>query len=79
MARSDLRGATAGRAVTPSDTTELSGVRALYVGGTGDVAVRWDNGLDVTHVGVQGGSVLTIQPARVLATGTTATGIVAWF
>ncbi len=50
--------------------------RALYVGATGDVAVEMASGQTVTFEGVQGGSLLPLRVARVLGTGTTATGIV---
>jgi hypothetical protein len=60
-------------AVTPSDTTDLEiTVRALYVGGSGDVAVLMLGGQTVTFVGVAAGTILPICVTRVLATGTDA-------
>jgi hypothetical protein len=64
-------------AVTPSDSTDL-GIRSVYVGVTGNVAVRSaDTGVAVTFVAVPAGATI---PAgfydRVLATGTTATSLV---
>lgn len=65
-------------AVTKSDSTTLAGVRALYVGGAGDVAVMpLGSTVAVTLVGVPAGSVLPIRVTKVMSTNTTATSIVA--
>ena len=65
------------RAILPSDTSDLPQVtRALYVGGDGDLAVVMRGGEDVTFADVSGGTLLPIRVSRVLAAGTTATGIV---
>lgn len=68
-------------AVTPSDSANVTTsfeVRALYVGGAGNVAVRFPgSGTAVTFVGVAAGTVLPIQAVRVMSTNTTATSIVA--
>lgn len=65
-------------AVTANDTTVLTGVRGLYVGGAGNVAVRFPgNPTAVTFSNVPAGSVLAIQVERVMSTNTTATDIVA--
>ena len=65
-------------AVTPNDSTVLqAGIRALYVGGAGNVSVITVGGQTVTFVGVGAGSMLPIQVARVRATDTTATSILA--
>lgn len=64
-------------AVTASDTTTYSGVRAVYVGGAGDVAIKFPgNATAVTFAGVAAGSLLPIQAEKVMATNTTATSIV---
>lgn len=67
------------RAVTPSDSHAIKGgpARALYVGGTGDVVALNENGVAVTFSAVPAGAVLPIVTARVNATGTTATNLVA--
>ena len=78
--------------VTASDTTHLPTTRALYVGGTGDLAlVMTDSDLtssasasdaqavDVIFYNVSAGTVLPVQVQRVLSTGTTATNIVALY
>ena len=65
-----------GQAVTPSDSTTLTPTRALYVGGTGDVAVVMADGVTLTFTAVPAG-ILPVQVVKVLATGTTATNIVA--
>lgn len=73
------RPAANGAAVTKSDTTVLSGVRALYVGGAGDVVVRFPgNPTSVTFADVPAGVILPIQAERVMA-ATAATDIVALF
>lgn len=67
--------------VTPSDSTDLTGARAIYVGGTGDVALKTIHGASnsaaVTLAAVPVGTIIPIQITRVMSTGTTATNIVA--
>lgn len=63
-------------AVTPSDSTDLTYLpRALWVGGSGDLTVVSVAGDTATFSSASGW--MPIRPARVLATGTTATTIVA--
>lgn len=66
-------------AVTPSDTAKLTRhTNYLFVGGAGNVAVEEsDTGSATTFTGVAAGSILPIRVRAVLATGTTATNIVA--
>jgi len=65
-------------AVTPSDSADLGiDARGLYVGGDGNVAVTMRGGGDVLLAGVLAGTILPVAVKRVLATGTTATSIVA--
>jgi len=73
-------------AITPADadlaTDEYP--RGIYVGTTGNVAVRMagDGQIgdqDVTFIGVPAGTLLPISVSRVLATGTTASNIVALY
>jgi hypothetical protein len=62
-----------GVAVVPSDTGELAHVtRALYVGGAGHVAVRLQDGTELTLANVPAGTLIPIRVTRVLSTGTTA-------
>lgn len=66
-------------AVTPSDSTILSGVRALYIGGLGDVVVRFPGSTaSITFTAVPAGTILPIQAERVMA-ATAATDIVALY
>ena len=66
---------TGAAAVTPSDATILSGVRGLYVGVSGDVAVvTADKAASVIFKSAPVG-ILPIEATKVLATGTTATNI----
>ncbi len=67
-----------GAAVTPGDAAILAETtRALYIGQTGDLALRLAGGQDVTFRNVPAGSLLPVRATRVLATGTTASGILA--
>jgi len=62
--------------VTPSDTADLPFVsRALYIGTPGDVHVLTNEGQDVLYKGLTGTKVLRV--ARVFASGTTASDIIA--
>jgi hypothetical protein len=68
-------------AVSPSDTADLTKVTsALYVGVSGDLALILANDPDTAPVifkGVAAGTLLQLQCRRVMATGTTATNILA--
>jgi len=64
--------------VTPNDSVDLPlKARALFVGGAGNIAVVTRGGSSVTFTGVAAGSILPVAVNRVLATGTTATNIMA--
>jgi hypothetical protein len=74
----DFSPLTSAVAVTPHNTNELSYVtRALYVGGTGDVAVTMQDSGDVTFADVPAGTLLPLRVKIVKSTGTDATNIVA--
>lgn len=63
--------------IAPSDTGSLAFItRALYISGTGDVAVRMQGGQTMTFSNMQGGAQYAMRVDQVLATGTTATGII---
>ena len=67
---------TGGFDVTPDDTTDLAPLpRALMVSTVGDVAVRFPDGSDMILPGLSPGVIYPLRAARVLATGTTATGL----
>lgn len=67
-----------GFAVSPSDTADLPlGVRLLRVAQGGDLAVMWADETTLVIPGVLAGESLPVRVRRVLATGTTAGGIVA--
>ncbi len=89
--RNDFTGpARYGFAITPDDNVKLTAIpRMVYVGGTGNLTVILDGDpqygtslatgaqtVPITLNNVQGGTWLPIAPHYVLATGTTATGIV---
>lgn len=64
--------------VTPSDTVDLAAVGiALYVANGGDISFVSQAGQTRT-VKVYAGAILPVGVRRVLATGTTATGIFAF-
>jgi hypothetical protein len=65
-------------AITPNDATILQDdLRGLYIGGAGNLAVITSGGQTVTFVGLAAGTILPVSVKRVLATGTTATSILA--
>jgi hypothetical protein len=69
-------------AVTPHDTNaSITGSpRALYIGGTGNLACRLSGGsADVTFTGISAGTTLYIEPSHVRSTSTTATAILALY
>lgn len=67
-------------AVTASDSTTLSGVRGVYVGGAGNVAMTFPGQSSaVTFVGVSAGTILPVQPVKIMSTNTTATDILALY
>ena len=71
----EAMGARDAAAVTKSDTTKVA-FDALYVGGTGDVAVTTVAGSVVTFTAVPAGSIIPIRCTRVMSTNTDATAIV---
>ncbi len=63
-------------AIVPDDGADLpAATRALYVGGSGDLQVQMVSGQTATFVNMQAGVVYPLRVARVMATGTTATGL----
>ncbi|MGB7243560.1 MAG: hypothetical protein WBC93_15930 [Sulfitobacter sp.] len=67
-----------GAAVTPNDSADLpTSARGIYVGGAGNVALVTTDGDTLTFAGAAAGATLPICTARVLATGTTATNLLA--
>lgn len=65
-------------AVTPDDNASLTGVRSLYIGGSGNIAVvTRGRTTAVTFTAVPAGTILPVQAVKVNSTNTTATAIVA--
>lgn len=62
--------------ITPADTDLAAPVRALYIGGAGNVKITDTLGNATTFNAVQAGSILPVMAVRVWSTGTTATSIV---
>ena len=66
--------------VTPNDSNDLTYLaRSLFVGTSGNIAVNMADGSSVTFANVQSGQFLPIRVKRILATGTTATNILALY
>jgi hypothetical protein len=69
-------------AVTPSDSNSWGAVRGLYIGGAGNVAVKTflqQGDPAVVFMGVPAGTLIPINGYIVMATGTTATSILALY
>lgn len=63
--------------ITPHATNQLlHSTRAIYVGGSGDMACEMVNGELVTFVGLLAGAVYPFRVQRVFVAGTTATSLV---
>lgn len=64
--------------ITPDDNTNITGgtVRAIMVGVAGNVAAIMADGTTGTFPALNAGDIYPFQIARVLSTGTTATGII---
>jgi hypothetical protein len=61
-------------AVTPDNTTKFARrVRALYVGGTGNITLLDAEGTVCLFTAVPAGTILPVECVRVNSTGTTAT------
>jgi hypothetical protein len=67
-----------GVAITPSDATIIPVTRSIYVGVTGNIAVRMASGNSVTYSNVPVG-VFPIQVDMVKSTSTTATTMIAMY
>lgn len=67
-----------GAAITPHDTNTFPLTRELYFAGVGNVKVTWADGTEATHA-VTAGSVRFWSVYKVWSTGTTATGIEAFW
>ena len=66
-----------GMAVSPDDGADLAfAIRGLMVGTAGDVALVTTRGDTITMPALQPGVQYAVLSTRVLATGTTATGLV---
>lgn len=65
--------------VTPSDSTVLTGVRALWVGGAGTVNIVAVDDTSAVSLTVPAGTLLPIFVKQVRATGTSATLLVALY
>ena len=66
--------------ITPNDSVDLTGIRQIYVGGAGNLAVRLrrDPTTTITLVAPPVGSVWKLEVTRVMA-ATTATNLVGFY
>jgi len=66
--------------ITKSDSTDYTGVRAIYVGGAGNLAVRLtrDPATTITLIAVTVGQIYDLRVTRVMA-ATTATNLVGFY
>ena len=74
--------ATSSYSVTPHDTNEIGPYvpRAIYVGVGGDIAMELEGDeTSIVWVGVPTGALLPVKARIILATGTTATNIIALY
>jgi hypothetical protein len=63
--------------ITPSDSADLEiNVKAIYVGATGTMRVRFHSGHIVTFTALLAGTIYPMHVSRVFATGTDATGLI---
>lgn len=63
--------------IVPNDTVALpKATRAIYVGNAGNLRVQFVTGDLVTLTNVQAGVIYPLRAALVLATGTTASGLI---
>lgn len=62
-------------AVTPSDSVNLDEHRSIRVAGAGNLAMEFEDGTTDTITGVLAGETLPVGCRKILATGTTCTGI----
>ena len=65
------------KVVTPSDTTVLNDCRAFFCGVAGAIAFQNQLGTTITLAAVPAYTVIPCAAARIMATGTAATNIVA--
>lgn len=65
-------------AVTPSDSTDLTGCRALWISGAGTVVLRCVDDTASVTLTVPAGTLLPVFAKRVMA-ASSATGIVAFY
>lgn len=63
-------------AITPADSDLSAQVRAIYIGGSGNVRITDPQGTVVTFSNCPTGLILPVMCKRVWSTGTTATNIV---
>ncbi len=66
-------------AITPADTDLAAPVRAIYIGGSGNLKINDTGGGSVTFSNVPAGVILPVMASRIWATGTTCSNIIGLF
>jgi hypothetical protein len=74
MSQGETKPAVRWASVTPNDSVDVT-YRAIWINSAGNIALRDELGNDETFT-VIAGTLLPVQPKRVLSTGTSATGII---
>lgn len=74
--RTPTRHADEAVSITPDDDAEFEPTRGIYVGVTGDLAVKMVNGQTATFAGLAAGVIHPLAVVKVLSTGTTAGSII---
>jgi hypothetical protein len=69
--------ATGAISISPNDSSDLSYlVRAIYVGGDGNITLVTTDNQTVTFIGLVAGTILPVRAKRVNSTDTTATNLI---
>jgi len=63
-------------AITPADTDLTAPVRAIYIGGSGNLKISDTGGGAVTFSNVPAGVILPVMARRIWSTGTTCSNII---
>lgn len=74
MSQGETKPAVIWSSITPNDSTDVT-YRAIWINNGGDITLRDSLGNDETFEVIDS-TLLPVQPKRVMATGTTATGII---
>jgi hypothetical protein len=77
--RSVAESYTSAAAVTKSDTVVIRATRGIMATVTGDIAILFPDSTTIVLPAVVAGQIYPISAIKILSTGTTATGIIAFY